>query len=134
MAGRVTLMVCRPPSTSRVTRAAPSSTFSSLAKVAWDQPSRAASFAAIALVAQPASPRVPDQAKPAPTVSPFESLGALRIAGYIRTPDAVSYSFVDDAGSRISGADLAAKSITIEPQGPREAVLHSGPHSITVYR
>ena len=91
-------------------------------------------FAAIALVNQPSASGVSDSTQSASTVSPFESLGALRIAGYIRTPDAVSYSFVDDAGSRISGADLAAKSITIEPQGPREAVLHSGPHSITVYR
>lgn len=91
-------------------------------------------FAAIALVNQPAAPGLPDQAESAPTVSPFESLGPVHITSYIRTPNGVSYSFVDDSGSRISYADLAAKSIDVDPIGPREAVLRSGPHSITVYR
>ncbi|MEH6564709.1 MAG: zonular occludens toxin domain-containing protein [Halopseudomonas sp.] len=91
-------------------------------------------FAAIAFIAQPDAPAVVAEAKAAETISPFEALGPLQIAGYIRTPDGVSYSFTDKDGRRIRGSDLAAKSIEVVDHGPTEAVLQSGPHSITVYR
>ena len=91
-------------------------------------------FAAITLVNQPvAASAVPEPVSQA-SASALDGLGALRIAGYIRTPDGVSYVFTDAAGRRIRDADLAGQSIEVVDQGPRQALLTSGSHSLTVYR
>lgn len=91
-------------------------------------------FAAITLVNQPAAVSALPEPVSQTSASPLDDLGALRIAGYIRTPDGVSYVFSDADGRRIRDSDLVGQSITITDQGPRQALLTSGPHSLTVYR
>lgn len=91
-------------------------------------------FAGIALVNQPPPVSAVSEPVQEASASPFDDLGDLRITGYIRTPDGVAYVFTDSSGRRFRDSDLAGQSIEVVDQGPKQALLTSGPHSLTVYR
>lgn len=93
-------------------------------------------FAGIAVVNQPSVATVPGvkSAATEPSEKLADAYPDLRIASFGRLAGNVIYVFVDGSGTRITGADLSAKAITVEDRGPREALLVRGTDYLSVYR
>lgn len=92
-------------------------------------------FAAIAWIRIPStSPEVAAVETKAPENPLAEEFAGLRIASYGLMSGQTRYVFADPEGKRIRSEDLHARTITVEPRGPREALLVRGTDSLTVYR